>query len=293
MDAGICVHQLRSQDALALHPLVEKGVDVFSNIRHLWNPPWGRGIFGGAMIAQCLIAAQATVSSDLPVHSMHCFFILAADSLLPIIYTVERVRDSRSFATRTVQARQNRKSIFTTTISFMRESKAHRKIEHAIPVAADLVAPPHHLEDTRILSKACQTDESRLYDCIRFPVDRSGCHETRKLRHWIRARRNIYQSPLEGGTHGEKSFEASAVGHQAHVVALAYMVSSSVLRPIHGQQFLPAWRSCSRFQTVRTMSLVEHDSDFVIADVPLHVYHQTAVSVVFLSQHMSLACCTL
>jgi acyl-CoA thioesterase II len=63
---------------------------------------------------------------------MHCYFVLAGDSELPIVYHVERVRDGKSFATRTVQARQRGRPIFTTTLSFNREdSGGKQKIEHA------------------------------------------------------------------------------------------------------------------------------------------------------------------
>ena len=75
-----------------------------------------------------------TVPGDFAVHSMHCYFVLAGDSAIPILYHVERVRDGRSFITRTVQARQRGRPIFTTTLSF---SKAHsggkKTIEHATP----------------------------------------------------------------------------------------------------------------------------------------------------------------
>lgn len=91
------------------------------------------------MIAQCLAAAQKTIPPPSPsnsnanffIHSMHCYFVLAGDSTLPILYHVERVREGRSFMTRTVQARQRGKCIFTTTCSFMREgSGGERVVEH-------------------------------------------------------------------------------------------------------------------------------------------------------------------
>ena len=64
-------------------------------------------------------------------HSMHCYFVLAGDSTIPIIYAVERVRTGKSFLTRTVQARQRGKCIFTTTISFMREGSGGPKtVDH-------------------------------------------------------------------------------------------------------------------------------------------------------------------
>ena len=81
------------------------------------------------MIAQCLAAAQNTVPPPSPendnavylIHSMHCYFVLAGDSTIPVLYHVERVREGKSFITRTVQARQRGRCIFTTTLSFMRE----------------------------------------------------------------------------------------------------------------------------------------------------------------------------
>ena len=81
------------------------------------------------MIAQCLAAAQHTVPPPSPangnavflIHSMHCYFVLAGDPSISILYHVERVREGKSFITRTVQARQRGKCIFTTTLSFMRE----------------------------------------------------------------------------------------------------------------------------------------------------------------------------
>lgn len=74
-----------------------------------------------------------TVPADYAVHSMHCYFVLAGDSEIPILYHVERVRDGRSFVTRTVQARQRGRPIFTTTLSFSRVGSGGEKtIHHAV-----------------------------------------------------------------------------------------------------------------------------------------------------------------
>jgi acyl-coenzyme A thioesterase 1/2/4 len=75
-----------------------------------------------------------TVPTDYAVHSMHCYFVLAGDSEIPILYHVERVRDGRSFITRTVQARQQGRPIFTTTLSFSRVGSGGQKtLNHATP----------------------------------------------------------------------------------------------------------------------------------------------------------------
>ena len=94
------------ENELSLLPLAHIGPDIYTNARPLWHPPGARGIYGGAAIAQCLNAAQATIPKEFTVHNMHCYFVLAGNSEIPILYQVERVRDGKSFITRTVQARQ-------------------------------------------------------------------------------------------------------------------------------------------------------------------------------------------
>lgn len=117
--------------------------DMFTNTRPLWRPPGARGVYGGAVIAQCLSAAQRTVPPDFTVHSMHCYFVLAGNSEIPIIYNVERVREGRSFATRTVQARQRGKPIFTVTLSFMKELQGtERVVSHAVAMPEAPDPPP-------------------------------------------------------------------------------------------------------------------------------------------------------
>ena len=72
---------------------------------------------------------------------MHCYFVLSADSEIPIIYHVQRVRDGRSFATRTVQARQRGRPIFTTTLSFSKDNSSLKgKLEH-VPRMPDVPLP--------------------------------------------------------------------------------------------------------------------------------------------------------
>lgn len=78
---------------------------------------WGR-LFGGQVAAQALAAAQQTVDHDRPAHSLHGYFLRGGDPKVPVTYTVDRIRDGRSFTTRRVVALQNGKAIFNTSISF-------------------------------------------------------------------------------------------------------------------------------------------------------------------------------
>lgn len=139
--------QSRIENVLELTELADIDPDLFTNTRPMWHPPGARGIFGGAAIAQTLSAAQKTVPADFSVHSMHCYFVLAGNADIPIIYHVERVRSGKSFATRTVQARQRGKVIFTTTMSFARiNSGGEKMVEHTY-LMPDVPDPCDDLDD--------------------------------------------------------------------------------------------------------------------------------------------------
>ena len=84
----------------------------------LWLPRGARGVFGGQVIAQALLSAIQTIPPTLNLHSQHCYFLIAADAASPIVYTVERLRDGKSYATKLVRAIQMGKMIFVQLASF-------------------------------------------------------------------------------------------------------------------------------------------------------------------------------
>jgi acyl-CoA thioesterase-2 len=90
---------------------------------------WFR-LFGGQVAAQALCAAQRTVD-DHRVHSLHGYFLRGGDPKTPVTYTVDRIRDGRSFSTRRVVALQNGKAIFNTSISFHADEDGY---EHQDPM---------------------------------------------------------------------------------------------------------------------------------------------------------------
>ena len=100
-------------------------------------------VFGGQVAGQALVAAGRTVPDDRPVHSLHAYFIRPGDPSIPIIYTVDRVRDGRSFNTRRVSAIQHGKVIFTLSASFHRWEAGP---EHASPMPD--VPPPEDVPPT-------------------------------------------------------------------------------------------------------------------------------------------------
>ncbi|MFE0454943.1 acyl-CoA thioesterase [Streptomyces sp. NPDC058914] len=75
-------------------------------------------VFGGQVAAQALVAAGRTVPADRPAHSLHAYFLRIGDPGAPIVYTVDRLRDGRSFTTRRVVAVQHGQPIFGLSASF-------------------------------------------------------------------------------------------------------------------------------------------------------------------------------
>jgi acyl-CoA thioesterase II len=88
-------------------------------------------VFGGQVAGQALVAAGRTVPADRPVHSLHAYFIRPGDTAVPLVYTVERLRDGRSFTTRRVTAIQHGKAIFTLSASFQISESG---FEHSAPM---------------------------------------------------------------------------------------------------------------------------------------------------------------
>jgi acyl-CoA thioesterase II len=112
-------------------------------------------VFGGQVAGQALVAAGRTVPDDRPVHSLHAYFIRPGDPTVPLVYTVDRVRDGRSFTTRRVAAVQHGRTIFTLSASFHRPEPG---LEHTTPMPQ--VPPP---EDVR-------RNTERLEDVLRVPL---------------------------------------------------------------------------------------------------------------------------
>ncbi|MEU7009816.1 acyl-CoA thioesterase II [Streptomyces sp. NPDC046332] len=108
-------------------------------------------VFGGQVAAQALVAAGRTVPDDRLAHSLHAYFLRAGDPGAPIVYTVDRIRDGRSFTTRRVVAVQHGRPIFHLSASFQTYEEG---LEHqyempaapdpeSLPTAAEML--PRHL----------------------------------------------------------------------------------------------------------------------------------------------------
>jgi acyl-CoA thioesterase-2 len=97
-------------------------------------------VFGGQVAAQALVAAGRTVPEDRHAHSLHAYFLRPGDPGAPIVYTVDRIRDGRSFTTRRVVAVQHGQPIFHLSASFqlLEEGLDHQAPMPAAPDPATL-----------------------------------------------------------------------------------------------------------------------------------------------------------
>ena len=88
-------------------------------------------VFGGQVAAQALVAACRTVPEGRLPHSLHSYFLRPGDPGAPIVYTVDRIRDGRSFTTRRVVAVQHGQPIFHLSSSFQTYEEG---LEHQVPM---------------------------------------------------------------------------------------------------------------------------------------------------------------
>ena len=116
--------------------------------------PHGR-IYGGQVLAQSLVAATKTIDTEgiRNIHSLHGYFLRPGDIELPIVFSVDRLRDGRSFSTRRVQAFQNDLPIFSMIASFQDKDPG---LDHqddfpqnipdpeSLPTAAELLGESEH-----------------------------------------------------------------------------------------------------------------------------------------------------
>lgn len=133
------------QNVEVLHGLLNlENVDFTSASResdfflgHSQYKPDGR-VFGGQVLAQCVVAAAKTLPEDRLIHSLHGYFLRAGDVDEPIEFGVERLRDGRSFSARRVHAYQKNAPILSLIASFQEEQDG---FEHSEEMPQGLPEP--------------------------------------------------------------------------------------------------------------------------------------------------------
>jgi acyl-CoA thioesterase-2 len=200
------------------------GQDVFTGGSQ--PEPLGR-VFGGQVAAQALVAAQRTVGGGRDVHSLHSYFLRPGDLTIPITFTVDRIHDGRSFATRRTQASQDGVPIFSMIASFQTPDEG---LDHQVDMPSGLPDPEDVPSDAELLS------------AVDNPVAQSWARRPFDMRH--------VPSPVFFSVEGDH------VAHQAvwlkatgplpddadlHRAALLYASDYTLLEPIyrrHGVAFV-------------------------------------------------------
>lgn len=226
-------------DALDLTEVGQRRIDVSG--RHATNSssvrvfvgtslpmPHGR-VFGGQVLAQCIMAAGHTVASepDRVLHSLHGYFLRPGDSNEDIDFSVETMRDGGSFSARRVHAIQDDEILLSMICSFQHPAGG---LDHAdeIPPAPD----PDTLVSDAELMVALDHPLARGFarrDGIELRhVDgqiwgRSEADHDPNQRVWLRAVGHLPDDPL------------------VHAAVLAYSSDYSLLEPVlrrHGITWL-------------------------------------------------------
>jgi acyl-CoA thioesterase-2 len=159
--------------------------------------PGGEGtLYGGLVAAQGFLAAASGVEPARPLHSLHGAFLRPGRHDVPIRYSVERIRDGRSFTTRRVRAEQAGEEIFGMTASFALPEDG---ISHQDPMPE--APPPESLRDwdelraetLRVPRQLATPVEVRL--CDPYGRDPDPARAPR-LRAWLRLRGELPEDPL-------------------------------------------------------------------------------------------------
>jgi acyl-CoA thioesterase-2 len=153
----------------------------------LGDPGPGTGrLFGGLVAAQCAMAAGRTVDAERQLHSLHGYFLRPGRHDVPIRFTVDRIRDGRSFTTRRVKAHQGGEAIFNLSASF---AVAEDGISHQDPMP-DAPAPEGLPDWEDVRAEALGDATVRRFDSaveVRM-CDLPGADRQPRQRCWLRVR---------------------------------------------------------------------------------------------------------
>ncbi|MEU3028202.1 acyl-CoA thioesterase II [Streptomyces incarnatus] len=222
------------QDLLDLLDLEQIEEDIFRGRSRSAVVP---RVFGGQVAAQALVAAGRTVPADRPAHSLHAYFLRPGDPGAPIVYTVDRIRDGRSFTTRRVVAVQHGKPIFHLSASFQTYEEG---LEHQVPMPAapDPATLPTSHERLRGYGHLAPDVVQRFLEAreavdLRYvdepPYGRYGEPREPHSRVWFRTNGKLDDNPAPDPVWGDP---------QLHVVLATYVSDMTLLDSVllaHGR----------------------------------------------------------
>lgn len=173
--------------------------DIFTNSQSLWQQPGAQHAFGGALMAQCLLAAQHTIATDFLPHSMHCTFVSGASPTLQVFYHVDRTRDGNAYALRRVEGRQGERCVMEALVSFARRRVDSRRVQ----IKHQPVPPRLSAQDQRdgLQSQDGQNGLDQPFEVLDCPSSPSEDITQKKMRRWIRAKGSLPDPPDEPISH--------------------------------------------------------------------------------------------
>lgn len=180
--------------------------------------PHGR-LFGGQVLAGALTAGIRTVSLDRHVHSLHSYFLRPGDVTKDIQFSVEVLRDGRSFSARRIHALQEGVAIFSMIASFQDEETG---LVHASTMPSG-VPDPETLPSAHELLAKIDHPAARYWSTAR-PFD---------IRHVTEP---LYLNPAKDHSPSQmvwfRALSSLPESRAVHEAALAYASDYSILEPI-------------------------------------------------------------
>lgn len=103
--------------------------ETFVNASELFVPYRGRGLFGGTMVAQSLLASL--LHSNMPEKkwkpvSIHCHFLQAVQPTPQLQYKVTTLKPGKNYLTKEVNLHQNNKLVFKAIVTLQAYKLASR-----------------------------------------------------------------------------------------------------------------------------------------------------------------------
>lgn len=189
---------------------------IFTGISQ--QQPNGR-VFGGQVLAQSIIAAAKNVPEKRHIHSMHGYFLRPGDANLPITFSVDTLRDGRSFSTRRTQAFQNGLPIFSMIASFQTQDLG---LDHQ-RVLVENVEPAENLPQTLdVLKQENKIFFQDLLNEVAFDIRHSPSPIFFESGEIVQPNQYVWMKLKD-------KFPPEQILHQA---ALAYVSDFTILEPV-------------------------------------------------------------
>ncbi|WP_299950415.1 acyl-CoA thioesterase II [uncultured Modestobacter sp.] len=169
------------------------------------SPAAATRTFGGEVAGQALVAAGRTAPANRPVHSLHAYFLRPSDPGAPISYTVDAIRDGRTFTTRQVVAVQHGEPVFHLSASFalVEDGFAHQLPQLDAPDPDDLPTATQVLAGADEQTRRWLTRISEVFPLeLRFPDELPRFATVRgelrapAQRLWLRSAQPLDDDPL-------------------------------------------------------------------------------------------------